>query len=87
MPGWNGYSVRERFAHHGVPVWVDNDANVMALGELRAGLGRGRENFVFVKIGTGIGAGVIVRGELHRGTQGCAGDIGHIQIAGRDGAT
>ena len=57
----------------------------MALGELTAGLGRGRENFVFVKIGTGIGAGIIVHGELHRGAQGCAGDIGHIQIpvAGR----
>ena len=37
MPGWDGYPVRERFAHHGVPVWVDNDANVMALGELAAG--------------------------------------------------
>jgi glucokinase-like ROK family protein len=86
MPGWNGYPVRERFAHHGIPVWVDNDANVMALGELAAGLGRGVDNFVYVKIGTGIGAGVIVRGKLHRGTQGCAGDIGHIQVpvAGRD---
>jgi glucokinase-like ROK family protein len=86
MPGWNGYPVRERFAHHGVPVWVDNDANVMALGEHTAGLGRGTENFVYVKIGTGIGAGLIVRGKLHRGTQGCAGDIGHIQVpvAGRD---
>jgi glucokinase-like ROK family protein len=80
MPGWDGYRVRERFAHHGVPVWVDNDVNVMALGELTAGIGRGTENFVFVKIGTGIGAGTIVRGELHRGTQGCAGDIGHIQV-------
>src|SRR5882757_731973 len=70
----------------GVPGWVDNDANVMALGEYTAGLGRGTENFVYVKIGTGIGAGVIVRGKLHRGTQGCAGDIGHIQVpvAGRD---
>ena len=53
----------------------------MALGELTAGIGRGREDFVFVKIGTGIGAGVIVRGEIHRGAQGCAGDIGHVQIA------
>lgn len=86
MPGWDAYHVRERFAKHRVPVWVDNDVNVMALGELTAGLGRGAENFVFVKIGTGIGAGVIVRGKLHRGTQGCAGDIGHIQVPvdGRD---
>ena len=86
MPGWNGYSLRTRLAGYGVPVWVDNDVNVMALGELTSGLGRGAENFVYVKIGTGIGCGVIVGGRLHRGTQGCAGDIGHIQVpvAGRD---
>jgi glucokinase-like ROK family protein len=79
MPGWDGYDVRGRFAEYGVPVFVDNDVNVMALAELRAGVARGSENVVFVKIGTGIGAGIIVRGLLHRGTQGCAGDIGHIQ--------
>src|ERR687898_2348093 len=59
MPGWDRYSVRDRFAGYGVPVWVDNDVNIMALGEGRAGLGRGRDNLVFVKIGTGIGAGTI----------------------------
>jgi glucokinase-like ROK family protein len=80
MPGWDGFEVRRRFAHYGVPVWVDNDVNVMALGELTAGIGRGVESFVFVKLGTGIGAGTIVRGELHRGAQGSAGDIGHIQL-------
>jgi len=80
MPGWDSYSVPARFARFGVPVRIDNDVNVMALGELTTGLGRGRENFVFVKIGTGIGAGIIVNGELYRGSQGCAGDIGHIQI-------
>jgi glucokinase-like ROK family protein len=79
MPGWDGFDVRGRFAEYDVPVFVDNDVNVMALAELRAGVARGSENVVFVKIGTGIGAGIIVRGQLHRGTQGCAGDIGHIQ--------
>jgi len=79
MPGWDGFDVRGRFADYEVPVFVDNDVNVMALAELRAGVARGSENVVFVKIGTGIGAGIIVRGQLHRGTQGCAGDIGHIQ--------
>jgi glucokinase-like ROK family protein len=83
MPGWDGYGVPERFARYRVPVWVDNDVNVMALGELRAGIGGGREHFVFVKIGTGIGAGIVLRGELHRGGQGCAGDIGHVQVAVR----
>jgi glucokinase-like ROK family protein len=81
MPGWDGFDVPARFARYCAPVWVDNDVNVMALGELTAGIGRGRENFVFVKVGTGIGAGIVVRGELYRGTQGCAGDIGHIQVA------
>jgi glucokinase-like ROK family protein len=84
MPGWDGYDMRGRFARFDVPVWIDNDVNVMALGELTTGLGRGRENFVFVKIGTGVGAGIIVNGELFRGSQGCAGDIGHIQIPVRD---
>jgi glucokinase-like ROK family protein len=80
MPGWDRYAVRERFAKYHVPVWVDNDVNVMALGERRAGIARGHDNVVFIKIGTGIGAGIIVNGRLHRGAQGCAGDVGHMQV-------
>jgi glucokinase-like ROK family protein len=80
MPGWDMYDVRGHFASHGVPVWVDNDVNVMALAEIRAGIARGHENVVFIKVGTGIGAGIVVRGMLHRGAQGCAGDVGHIQV-------
>jgi glucokinase-like ROK family protein len=82
MPGWNGYPVRERFVERfGVPVWVDNDVNVMALGEWRAGVARYHANTVFVKIGTGIGAGVIADGYLHRGARGSAGDVGHVAIS------
>jgi glucokinase-like ROK family protein len=82
MPGWNGYPVRERFVERfGAPVWVDNDVNVMALGEWRAGVARYHTNTVFVKIGTGIGAGVIADGYLHRGARGSAGDVGHIAIS------
>ena len=85
MPGWDGYAVRERFAARGVPVWVDNDVNVMALGELTAGCGRGVDDFVYVKIGTGIGAGIVVDGRIHRGAKGSAGDVGHIDVqAGRE---
>lgn len=81
MPGWDRYPVRERFtSRHGVPVWVDNDVNIMALGEWRAGVARGHANVVFVKVGTGIGAGIICGGALHRGAQGSAGDIGHIRV-------
>ena len=84
MPGWDGYRLRERFADRNVPVWVDNDVNVMALGELEAGCGRGVKNFVFVKIGTGIGAGIVVDGRIHRGAQGSAGDVGHIHVQAGD---
>jgi Transcriptional regulator/sugar kinase len=81
MPGWDGYPIRERFAErYHAPVWVDNDVNVLALGEWRSGVAAGHDNVVVVKIGTGIGAGVISDGHLHRGAQGSAGDVGHIQV-------
>ena len=81
MPGWDGYPIRERFAaRYGAPVWVDNDVNVLALGEWRHGIARGHANVVFIKVGTGIGAGLISDGLLHRGAQGSAGDVGHIQV-------
>jgi glucokinase-like ROK family protein len=82
MPGWDGYPVRETFSdRYSVPTWVDNDVNVMALGELRAGVARGHETVVFIKIGTGVGSGVIAGGRLHRGAKGSAGDVGHIQVS------
>src|SRR6478609_5381513 len=81
MPGWDGYPIRERFAaRYGAPVWVDNDVNVLALGEWRSGIAAGHGDVVVVKIGTGIGAGIISDGHLHRGAQGSAGDVGHIQV-------
>lgn len=79
MPGWDGYDIRGHFAaRFDAPVWVDNDVNLMVLGELRGGLASGENDVVFVKISTGIGAGLISGGRLHRGAQGCAGDIGHV---------
>jgi glucokinase-like ROK family protein len=82
MPGWDGYAVRERFeARFDAPVWVDNDVNVLALGEWRAGVATDHDNAIVVKVGTGIGAGIISDGRLHRGAQGAAGDVGHIQIS------
>ncbi len=81
MPGWDGFKVRDYFAQrYAVPVWVDNDVNVMALGELRGGVARDDRDVVYIKIGTGIGAGLVSDGRLHRGAQGCAGDIGHIAV-------
>ncbi|MFC3688763.1 ROK family transcriptional regulator [Aquipuribacter hungaricus] len=80
MPGWDGYDVVERLRRDlGVVVAVDNDVNVMALGE-RFIAWPGVDHLVFVKVGTGIGAGIISDGELRRGAQGAAGDLGHMQV-------
>ncbi|MEW6636364.1 MAG: ROK family protein [Actinomycetota bacterium] len=81
MPGWDRFPIRNAFAgEYAAPVFVDNDVNVMALGEHWGGVGRGVDNMLFIKVGTGIGGGIIADGRLYRGTQGCAGDIGHICV-------
>jgi glucokinase-like ROK family protein len=81
MPGWNDFPVRDAVSERlGCPVFVDNDVNVMALGEHARGAGRSVEHLAFVKVGTGIGVGVIVNGQLVRGADGCAGDLGHVCI-------
>ena len=81
MPGWHLFPIRDYLeAEFGWPVFVDNDVNVMALGSRWVGLGRTFENAIFVKIGTGIGCGIICRGQIYRGPDGSAGDIGHIEI-------
>ncbi len=81
MPGWDRYDVphhiQQTFA---VPVLVDNDVNIMALGEQHAHLPEVKD-LVFIKVATGIGAGLISGGELQRGAQGAAGDLGHVQVA------
>jgi glucokinase-like ROK family protein len=81
MPGWDKYPLRERFStKYKVPVWVDNDVNLMALGEHTLRNDPLTNELIFVKIGSGIGAGILTHGQLHRGAQGCAGDIGHIAL-------
>jgi glucokinase-like ROK family protein len=81
MPGWNRFPVRDTLAAAvAAPVMVDNDVNIMALGEQHAGTARSVENFLFVKVGTGIGCGIVLEGEVYRGADGSAGDIGHIRI-------
>ena len=81
MPGWDGYPVRDALSRElGSPVLLDNDVNVMALGEQHTGVARSASAFLFVKIGTGIGCGIVVDRHLYRGADGCAGDIGHIRI-------
>ena len=82
MPEWENFSIRDFFkkTFTSAFVVVDNDVNIMALGEQRAGDGTGVDHFIFVKIGTGIGAGIISNSKIHRGSDGSAGDIGHICV-------
>ncbi|MFB9317016.1 ROK family protein [Cryptosporangium minutisporangium] len=81
MPGWNGADVPGvAGALIDVPVLVENDANLMALGEFSAAPD-GCEHLVFLKAGSGIGCGVIASGQLHRGARGAAGDISHAPVS------
>jgi glucokinase len=81
MPGWHRFDVpgwlQEHFA---VPVLVDNDVNIMALGE-REVVWSNADDLIFVKVATGIGSGLIAGGNLQRGAQGISGDIGHVRVA------
>jgi predicted NBD/HSP70 family sugar kinase len=82
MPGWDSYDVVARLSRElPGPVLVDNDVNIMALGE-HATTYADVEHLLYVKVATGIGAGLISGGRLHRGAQGAAGDIGHIRAEG-----
>ncbi|MGH3432474.1 MAG: ROK family protein [Thermocrispum sp.] len=81
MSGWDGYPVRDAVSRElGCPAVLDNDVNLLAVGERHAGVARAADDFLFVKIGTGIGCGIVIAGELFRGVDGCAGDIGHIRV-------
>lgn len=81
MPGWDDHPVTTVFEEHfGVPTLVDNDANLMGLGEARR-YHPDVPSLLYVKVGTGIGAGLIIDGRPERGIAGGAGDIGHIRIA------
>ena len=81
MPGWDQFPVRDYFEErYGRPTFVDNDVNLMALGEVWFGVGTPVKNLLWIKLGTGIGCGILSSGHIYRGSNGCAGDIGHIDI-------
>lgn len=83
MPGWDQYPVRNRLMKKfNAPVWIDNDVNLMALGKVTKNQEKNHKELIYIKIGSGIGAGILTHGLLHRGAQGCAGDIGHIAVTG-----
>jgi predicted NBD/HSP70 family sugar kinase len=84
MPGWDRYDVPAHVRRaYDVPVLIDNDVNIMALGERHAHL-PGVDDLVYIKVSTGIGAGIVSGGQLQRGAQGTAGDLGHVQLAGAE---
>lgn len=82
MPAWHKFPIRDFVSvRFDVPIFVDNDANMMALGEFATSF-PDASSLVLVKVGTGIGAGLISRGNLVRGASGAEGDIGHVRISG-----
>nr|NIP83522.1 ROK family transcriptional regulator [Gemmatimonadota bacterium]NIQ59777.1 ROK family transcriptional regulator [Gemmatimonadota bacterium]NIU79983.1 ROK family protein [Gammaproteobacteria bacterium]NIX48433.1 ROK family protein [Gemmatimonadota bacterium]NIY12866.1 ROK family protein [Gemmatimonadota bacterium] len=81
LPAWRGHSGMERVrAHFDVPVLVDNDANLGAIAEQWWGAGRGVEDFTYIKVATGVGAGYVIRGEIYPGATSVAGEIGHLSM-------
>lgn len=82
LPGWDAVPVVARFTSaFGVPTALQNDANAGALAEWLWGAGRGTRNMIFLTFGTGMGAGLILNGQLYSGTNDMAGEVGHIRLA------
>lgn len=81
MPGWDSVDVQAILGRElNVPIYLGNDANLGALGESRYGDGRGVPDMTYIKVGTGIGCGLIINGTLYRGSRGSAGELGHFTI-------
>lgn len=81
LPGWDDVPLQQIVADAlGIKVVVENDANAGAIAELRAGAGKGRTDFLYVTLGTGVGGGVVINGRLYTGPHGDAGEVGHIHL-------
>jgi glucokinase len=81
VPGWENLPLQQLLeAEFGVPVRVDNDANVAALGEHRFGIGQGRDHLMYITVSTGVGGGWILNGQPWRGAEGMAGELGHTVV-------
>jgi len=82
LPGWDAVPLRDLLQERlGLPVYVQHDGAAGALAEWRFGAGRGARNLVFLTMGTGLGAGIILNGRVYRGASDSAGEVGHIRIA------
>ena len=81
LPYWRNVPLRDIVANKsGVATYMINDASAAALGEHRFGAGMGFDNMIYLTVGTGIGGGIIIDGELYSGTDGCAGEVGHMTV-------
>ena len=81
LPAWRGHGVLDRLnAEFGVPVFVDNDANLGAVAERWWGEAVGIDDFVYLKVATGVGAGIMIGGEIYRGASDAAGEVGHMSV-------
>jgi glucokinase len=86
LPGWHNIRLKERLAQkfHGLPICIEHDGNAGALAEFRFGIGRkrsGLQNLVFLTFGTGLGAGLIVNGQIVHGASDTAGELGHWRLS------
>lgn len=81
MPGWDGFPIQASLQEKwGLPVALNNDAELGALGEWAFGAGRGENYLAYIKVGTGVGSGLLLNGQIYRGATGSAGEIGHLTI-------
>ncbi|GHT22027.1 N-acylmannosamine kinase [Bacteroidia bacterium] len=82
LPGWDNIPIVDRITERfGIPCAIRNDANACALAEWKFGAGRGTQNMAFLTCGTGLGAGLVLNGQLYNGTNDNAGEVGHIRIS------
>lgn len=82
LPGWAGVDIKTAFAQSlGVPTFVDNDVNALAMGEARFGAAQGLPTVVFLAVGTGLGGALLMDGKLHHGAHGGGGEFGHLLLS------
>ena len=82
IPGWVNVPIAQMIEEEfHIPTKIDNDVRCAALGEMKFGAGRGCENFICITVGTGIGSGIVINGQLVRGAANAAGEIGHIKTS------
>ncbi|MGN8225315.1 ROK family protein [Gracilimonas sp. BCB1] len=81
LPGWTVVKAAEEITQRtGIPCKIENDANIAAIGSLHFGVGRNFDSFIMITLGTGVGGGIIIDRNIYKGTQGMAGELGHVII-------